>query len=61
MRKYIKILKWLMENKEKLEKLIENKEKKATEKDYSLAGVPEFQLEYINDMLEADKKQKGGL
>lgn len=56
MRKYIKILKWLIENKEKLEKLIENKEKKATEKDYSLAGVPDFQLKYINDILEADKK-----
>ena len=56
MRKYIKILKWLIENKEKLEKLIENKEKKATDKTVSLAGVPDFQLGYINDILEADKK-----
>ena len=56
MRKYIKILKWLIENKEKLEKLIENKENKVKNDNISLAGVPDFQLSYINDILEADKK-----
>lgn len=55
MMKYIKILKWLIRNKENLEKLIENKEKKSKEKDVSLAGVPDFQLQYINKILE-DKK-----
>ena len=53
--KYVKILKWLIENKEKLEKVIEKNEKKTQEKDYSLAGVPDFQLKYINDILNADK------
>lgn len=53
--KYIKFLKWLLKNKEKLEKLIENKENKGQNKDVSLAGVPDFQLQYINDILEEKK------
>ena len=48
--KYIKLLKWLLKNKEKLEKLIETKEKKVQNTDVSLAGVPDFQLQYINDI-----------
>lgn len=55
MMKYIKILKWLITNKEKLEKIIEKDDKKTQDKDYSLAGVPDFQLKYINDILNADK------
>ena len=53
--KYIKLLKWLLKNKEKLEKLIDNKENKGQNKDISLAGVPDFQLQYINDILEEKK------
>ena len=37
------------------------KGKKVEDRNFSLAGVPEYQLDYINDILEADedKKQKG--
>lgn len=59
MRDKIKKLKWLLEHKNDIEKLIDkmNKEevKSKKEKNYSLAGVPDYQLSYINDILEAKK------
>lgn len=52
----IKKLRWLIKNQEKIQELLENKEEpKKNDKNYSLAGVPEYQLNYINDILEADK------
>lgn len=52
----IKKLRWLIKNQEKIQELLENKEEpKKKEDNYSLAGVPEYQLNYINDILEADK------
>lgn len=56
----IKKLKWLIKNQEEIQKMLEEKEKpKVTreDKNYSLAGVPEYQLNYINDILEADKNK----
>lgn len=58
----IKDLKWLSANKDRLKEMLAviddmKKEKpKKEERNYSLAGVPEYQLDYINDILEADKK-----
>lgn len=53
--KYIKMLKWLIKNKEILEKIVEKQDKINNEKSFSLQGVPDFQLEYINDMLKNEK------
>lgn len=53
--KYIKILKWLINNREKLEKLIEKQEVKVKNDSFSLQGVPEFQMDYIKDLLKEDK------
>lgn len=54
--KFFKKLKWLIKNQEKIQELLENKEEpKKNDNNYSLAGVPEYQLNYINDILEADK------
>lgn len=54
MLKILKKIKWLIKNQEKLQKLIENKQ--TTKESYSLAGVPDYQLDYINDILEAEKR-----
>lgn len=55
MRKYIKILKWLINNQEELEKLIKKTpEKKKEGLGYSLAGVPKHQLGAIDDILKDD-------
>lgn len=40
---------------EKLDKVIKKVPKK-NEKNYALDGVPDYQLNYINDILEADKR-----
>ena len=54
--KFFKKLKWLIKNQELLQKLIEQqKEPQKKEKNYSLEGVPDYQLKYINDILEAEK------
>ena len=53
--KYIKMLKWLIKNKENLEKLIEKQENIKNDKSFSLQGVPDFQLDYINDVLKEEK------
>ena len=54
--KFFKKLKWLIKNQEKIEELLNKPEpKKKEEKNYSLAGVPEYQLDYINDILEVEK------
>ena len=56
MKKFFKKLKWLLNNQEALEKIIEQQNKpQKKEKNYSLEGVPEYQLNYINDILESKK------
>lgn len=55
MRKYIKILKWLIKNQEALENLINKKPEKKEEPRYSLAGVPKNQLKDIDDILKDDE------
>ncbi len=56
MRKYIRVLKWLIKNQEELQKLIDKKpEKKKGELRYSLAGVPKNQLDAIDDILKDDE------
>lgn len=52
----IKKLIWLIKNQDKIEKLVSKKDKKEKEKDYSIAGVPDFQKEYVNDLLNGNKK-----
>ena len=47
--KFFKKLKWLVKHQEELEKLLTKKEKKG--KNYSLIGVPEFQMDYVNELL----------
>lgn len=52
----IKKLLWLIKHKEEIEELLNKKEdiKKSNEK-FSLQGVPDYQLDYINDILGEDK------
>nr|DAP38422.1 MAG TPA: hypothetical protein [Caudoviricetes sp.] len=56
MLKFFRKLKWLIKNQEKIEKLLQTTEKKKDTKNYSILGVPDYQLDYINDILETDKK-----
>jgi hypothetical protein len=54
----IKKLKWLINNADKIENLLNESDKKKSikkEKNYDLSGVPDYQLDYINDILEAEK------
>lgn len=46
----IKKLIWLVKNQEKIKEAIEKPEKKK-DKNYSIAGVPDFQKDYVNDLL----------
>lgn len=54
---FFRKLKWLINNQEKLKKLLEtaNEEPKKEDKSYSVQGVPEYQLDYVNKLL-AEKK-----
>lgn len=53
MKKYIRILKWLIKNQDELQKLIDKEPTtKKEEQRFSLAGVPEYQLKYIDDKLK---------
>ena len=55
----IKKLRWLIKHQKEIEALLNAKEqiddKKEKEQRYSLAGVPEYQLQYIDDILKDDK------
>jgi len=53
----IKKLIWLIKNQEKIEKLLSKetpKNSKETE-DFSTAGVPDFQKEYVENLLKEKK------
>ena len=48
-------IKWLIEHKKDIEKLI-TKKKNTNSKDYAIGGVPSFQKEYVSEILkEIDK------
>ena len=51
----IKSLIWLIKHQKEIEKLLTKKEEPKKEQRYSLAGVPEYQLKYIDDILKDDK------
>lgn len=51
--KFFKKLLWLVKNQEKIDSLIN---KKSSDKNYSLVGVPEYQQQYVTDILEDDNK-----
>ena len=54
----IKKLIWLIKNQEQIEKLLKEGIPKKDNKgnDFSIAGVPEFQKEYVNDLLKSENK-----
>lgn len=54
---FFRKLKWLINNQENLKKLLEtsNEEPKKEDKSYSLQGVPDYQLAYVQELL-AEKK-----
>ena len=47
----IKKLIWLIKHQEEIAKALKKREKKSNDKGYSIAGVPDFQKEYVNDLL----------
>lgn len=55
--KFFKKIGWLVKHQEDIEKLIAKPKKKNNLNDgtYSLAGVPESQLSYIQQILSEDK------
>ena len=60
----IKDLIWLIKHKKEIENIIENygntenveKSDKNEDKKYSIAGVPDFQKQYVNDLLNGKIK-----
>ena len=54
----IKKLIWLIKNQEKLEKLLSKPEKNTEEKNFSTDGVPDFQKDYVEDLLNGNIKKK---
>ena len=52
--KIFKKLKWLVRHQEEIEKLLTKKETKKTSKNYSLLGVPENQMDYVNELLSKE-------
>lgn len=55
----IKKLIWLIKNQEKLQKLLSKpQDKKVEEKNFSTEGVPDFQKDYVEDLLNGNIKKK---
>lgn len=54
----IKKLVWLIKHQKEIEDLLSKSKKTTDEKDqkYSLAGVPKYQREYINEILSNEDK-----
>ena len=53
--KTLKKIIWLIKNQDKIEKLLSKPvEKPKKSKGYSTAGVPEYQIEYVNQILNDD-------
>lgn len=52
----IKKIKWFLQNQEKIEKFLTEKAQKETKNDdFSFAGVPDFQKEYVIELLKKEK------
>jgi hypothetical protein len=52
----IKKIKWLLQNQEKIEAFLVEKDKKSSKNDdFSFAGVPDFQKEYVIELLKKEK------
>jgi hypothetical protein len=49
----IKNIKWLIEHKKDLEKIVKSNTKT---KDYAIGGVPSFQKEYVSEILKEIEK-----
>ena len=49
--KFFKKLRWLIKHLAELEKLLTKKESQLDDGTYSLVGVPEYQKEYIKELL----------
>lgn len=52
----IKKLIWLIKHQEELKKLLSKSETKKDDKNFSTDGVPDFQKEYVEDLLNGNKK-----
>ena len=52
----IKKLIWLIKNQEKIQKLLEKPVKNEKEDNFSIDGVPDFQKEYVSDLLNGNLK-----
>ena len=56
----IKKLIWLLKNQEKIKALLEKPvPSKQKEDNFSIDGVPDFQKEYVSDLLNGNLKTKG--
>ena len=52
----IKKIKWFLQNQEKIEAFLVEKDKKSSKNDdFSFAGVPDFQKEYVIELLKKEK------
>lgn len=49
----IKKIRWLIEHQKELEKLLETPKENS---EFSIGGVPDFQKEYVQDLLKAIEK-----
>ena len=47
----MKKLMWLIKHQEEIEKMLDGSQSQNESDSYSIAGVPEFQKEYVNDLL----------
>lgn len=56
----IKKLIWLIKNQEKIEKLLTKPNKSKNDDNYSIDGVPDFQKEYVSDLLNGTLKDNKG-
>ena len=52
----IKKLIWLIKNQEKIQKLLEKPVKNEKDENFSIAGVPDFQKDYVSDLLNGNLK-----
>ena len=53
--RFFRKLRWLIKHQEEIEKLLTKKETAINDGTYSLIGVPEYQKEYIKELL-SDKQ-----
>lgn len=58
--KILKKIKWFLDNQAKIEALLIEKSTSAPqEKNYSLGGVPDFQKDYVNEILKQVEVEEG--